>query len=134
MSVEKDLRTYLKTRSGITDIIGTGDDARIYAMQLPQKATFPALTFMRVGTPQRTVSHSGDSSLTQIRLQYSCWAETYEDAKDLAAAIVVELQCFSGTAGSATIRDSFHESEMDINDPDAEIKHVPIDFMIRYHG
>ncbi len=129
MSVEKDIRTYMGTRTAITDIVGS----RIYAQKLPQEATFPSLVYNRVST-QRTYSHSGDSSLTTPRIQYSCFAETYEDAKDLAEQIVSEMSGFKGTAGTATIYSTFVESELDMIGPESKLYFIPVDLMISFNG
>ena len=129
MSVEKDIRTYMGTRTAITDIVGS----RIYAQKLPQAATFPSLVYNRVST-QRTYSHSGDSNMTSPRIQYSCFAETYEEAKDLAEQIVSEMSGFKGTAGSSTIYSTFVDNELDLIDPESKLYFIPVDLMITYNG
>ena len=129
MSVEKDIRTYMLTRTAITDLIST----RIYAQKLPQEATFPSLVYNRIST-QRTYSHSGDSNFTKPRIQYSCFAETYEDAKDLAEQIVSEMSGFKGTAGTATIYSTFVENELDSLDSESKLYFIPVDLMVTYNG
>ncbi|MEE9451097.1 MAG: DUF3168 domain-containing protein [Ignavibacteriaceae bacterium] len=119
----------MKTRTAITDIVGS----RIYFMKLPQDATFPSLVSNRISTT-RTYSHSGDSSMTTPRIQYSCFAETYSDAKDLAEQIVSEMSGFKGTAGSSTIYSSFVENELDLLDPESKLYFIPVDLMVTYNG
>ena len=130
MSLEKDIRTYMLTRTAITDLVGlTG----IYFGKLPQAVTFPALVSNRISTT-RTYSHSGDSNLTTPRIQYSCFSETSEGAKDLAEEIVNEMSGFKGTAGAATVYSTFVESELDLYDDEAKLYHIPVDLMISYNG
>ena len=129
MSVEIDIRTYMLTKTAITNIVGS----RIHAQKLPPEATLPALVYNRVST-QRTYSHSGDSNFTTPRIQYSCFAENYEGAKDLAEQIVSEMSGFSGTAGSSTIYSTFVEGELDMLDPESKLYFIPVDLMITYNG
>ena len=129
MSVEKDIRTYMLTRSAITDLVST----RIYASKLPQEATFPSIAYNRISTV-RTYSQSGDSNLTKPRIQYSCFAETYEGARNLAEQIVSEMSGFKGTAGSSTIYASFVENDLDLIDPESKLDFIPVDLMIQYNG
>ncbi len=129
MSVEKDIRTYMLTRTAITDLIST----RIYAQKLPEAATFPSLVYNRISST-RNYSHSGDSNMTSPRIQYSCFAETYEEAKDLAEQIVSEMSGFKGTAGSSTIYSTFVENELDLIDPESKLYFIPVDLMITYNG
>lgn len=129
MSLESDIRTYMKTRTAITDIVGS----RIYFQKLPQEAEFPLLVSNRISTT-RTYSHSGDSNMTTPRIQYSCFAETYAAAKDLAEQIVSEMSGFKGTAGSSTIYSSFVENELDMLDPESKLYFIPVDLMVTYNG
>jgi len=65
------LRSYLLTKSAITDIVGQ----RIYAGALPQGATSPAVTMA-------TVSESYDYDgvglawIVQTRMQFECYSAT----------------------------------------------------------
>ncbi len=129
MIIGSELRTYLLTQTSITDIVS----GRIHAIKLPKGAIFPAITY-NVVSQVRTYSHSGDSSLTRPRIQYSCWAELIEDAKNLALALTDVLSGFKGTAGMADVQDSFVENEVDMWDAEARIYHVPVDILIRYNG
>jgi len=129
MSVEKDLKTYLLTRTAITDILGS----RIYYQKLLQDPTLPALTYSRISTV-RNRSHSGDSSLTRARIQYSCWGATPDDVEDLADAIESEMKSFSGTAGSTTVYASIVENRISLLDEESKYYHVPLDLMIQYNG
>lgn len=134
MNIGKEIVAYVKTVSGITDLIGTGSDCRIYARQLPQEAdNFPAITYTRISR-KRMYSQSGDSLLTTVRVQLSCWAETYTAVDGLAAAVITAFSGFSGTMGAATVKSSFIENDFDLPEPDTGIYQVPVDIMITYNG
>ena len=129
MSIQADIRTYLLTQTGITDLI----DSRIYALKLPIDVTFPALTYSTVSSI-RTRSHSGDSSLTTPRIQLSCWGEVYEDCRNLVTQLVNSLESYKGLMGSTTVYSSFVENEIDAYDSESKIYHIPVDIKIRYNG
>ena len=130
MSVEKDMVTYILTRTAITDIIVD----RIYYHKLPQTATFPAITFFRVSTPVRVRSQQGDSSLVTARIQYSSWGTTPESVETLADAFEDEFKSFSGTAGSSTVYATIVENRLSMYDSESKYYHIPIDLMIQYNG
>ena len=129
MSIQSDIRTYLLTQTGVTDLVGS----RIYAMKSPKRATFPSLTYSTVSSV-RTRSHSGDSSLTTKRIQLSCWAAKYGDCRDLVDQLVSSLESYKGLMGLTTVYSSFVENEIDAYDPESKLYHVPVDVKIRYNG
>lgn len=129
MSVEKDLRTYMLSRAAINTLIGT----RMYAIKLKQNPTLPAVTYNRISSVRRR-SHSGDSNLTRPRIQYSSFAETYEDAVEVADAIEAEMKSFSGTAESSNIYAAIVENRIDLLDPESKYYMIAIDLMIQYEG
>lgn len=84
MSVEVAL-SVLKASSGVTDIVGTGADARISPLIKEQTITIPAVTIQRTGVnPANHLRGNGslDESLTQI----DSWSATYSGARTLASA------------------------------------------------
>ena len=129
MSVEKDLHTYMLSRSAISTLIGT----RMYNQKLPNDPTLPAITYNRISTVRRR-SHDGDSSLTRPRIQYSCWGATPDDVEDLSDAIEDEMKSFSGTAGSSTVYATIVENRLSMYDSESKFYHIPIDLMVQYNG
>lgn len=60
--------------------------SRIYPLRIPQRAVLPAVVYQKIGvTPINSLD--GDSGLDIVRLQVSCWAQTYAQAADLASAV-----------------------------------------------
>lgn len=77
------LRTYLLTKSAITDIVGQ----RIYAQQLPQGATIPAITMTTIS---ESYDHdlAGLAGLVHTRIQFECLATTELVSLQLADAVI----------------------------------------------
>lgn len=77
-----------------TRLIATGTSAgeRIYPVRMPpkDKQTFPLLVYQRISAP-RQYTHGGDARLTEPRIQYSAWAETYDEMVALTLEVVGAL-------------------------------------------
>jgi len=59
---------------------------RIYPLRLPPKAQLPAIVYQRVSVDPVN-SLGGDSNLDNVRIQTTCWAQTYEEVVTLALAV-----------------------------------------------
>jgi len=105
--------------------------ARVYSGNGPQEATLPAVVITRISTT-RELAHSGPSGLAEARLQVSCYARTYDQAKDLAAKVVACLDGYSGTVGGEKIQRAEVVNELDFYDADLDEHHVPVDVMVTF--
>lgn len=86
LTLRAGLYEYLKTRTDVTDLVGTGDDARIYPTWLPQDAMFPAIRMMLISSEHVTFNR-GASQLASAMLQIDAYADDEDDATKLATAI-----------------------------------------------
>ena len=85
------------------------------------------------------VSRSAVRDLTGVtywisRFQFSCWAERYEQAKQVAQAIRQALEDYVGAMGEFRILDSTSVNEIDLSQPETELYHVALDILITYQG
>ena len=76
-------RTYLLTKTAITDIVGQ----RIYADKLPQKATLPALV-LKIQSERYDHALDGLSGIVATRIQVECYADTRLTSNALADAVI----------------------------------------------
>src|SRR3989337_1311628 len=84
--------------SEVAALIGT----RCYPLVAPQDAVMPAVVYQRIsGSPER--SHSGFSSLSQTRFQFTCEADSYSSAKAVAQALRRCWESFAGTVSNIAI-------------------------------
>lgn len=99
MTIGDGLLTYLKTVSAITDIVGTGDNARIRPGRLSRSDSFPAIRYAFVSGD--SVAHlTGGSGIAQPLLQVDCYATTYSGANALAEQVRLALQSYRGLMGT----------------------------------
>ena len=99
-----ELITYLKTRSGVTDLVGTGTAARIFHDRLRQGATLPAVFFVETGGD--SAEHLGGiAGMARAFYQlYSCGA-TRTAANDMAEAVrLAPLQGYRGLMGATYVQ------------------------------
>lgn len=97
--IANNLYTYLIAQSVITNIVST----RIYPMILPQKPTYPAITYSDDDS-NYTESFDGQTDHVQSTFQLDAWAKTYAGATTLGAAISTALKNTSGAFGGITIQ------------------------------
>ena len=128
------LRSYLLTKTAITDIVGQ----RIYAQQLPQSATIPAVTMTTIS---ESYDHdlAGLAGLVQTRIQFECFATTELVALQLADAIIwCGVDTLKGLSGGINFRSVMVEdgrrcySDADNDAGDEQRRVVNFDLMVTY--
>lgn len=111
-----DLVSFLET-------VSTAASDRIYPMNLPQAAVYPALTYHEVSAV-RDRDLCGPTGRARPRISISSWARHYGDAHELADEIRVALQGFRGMMGSTRIDDVRLDNEIDLFEQEAGAKGV----------
>jgi len=128
MKIEQAILKELLADSGTTSLIGE----RLYYVKAPQDVAKPYVVFFKASGP-REYSHDGASELARPRFQFSCFATTYYQAKQIAEAIRVAIEAFSGTmggVGGVEIGSCFCINESDIYEEDTKLFHVAVDYLI----
>lgn len=76
------VRTYLLTKSAITDLVST----RIYPDDLPQAAQMPAIVYNKISTNHEHVTGNswGLAGFAMCRLEFECFSSTRSQANNLA--------------------------------------------------
>lgn len=75
----------LQATASITTLVGSGDDARIYPLLLPQAPVFPAITYQVISGP-RDYTQDGADRVVTWRVQANCYGNDYAEAKALRDA------------------------------------------------
>lgn len=125
----------LKGTSAVTDLIGTGDDARLYFAVRPQGTALPAITYQRVGTTAFNHAH-GQCDFAQAMIQVNCLASSISGAKALAAVVTDALSGWSDLTGDPLIDMSHWLGDSDaifeVPGQDARDFAVMQDYLIQY--
>jgi len=83
MTIEQTVEAHLKSNAAIAALVGP----RIYPVQLPQKPTLPAITYIRVS--RKPTQHRGSPRAKhhRCRFQFDVWANTYGGAVAVRSAL-----------------------------------------------
>lgn len=85
---------HLKTKTAVTDLIGSGADMRINAGYLPQCETLPAVVYHEItGTSYEHLVQGAGT--VQDRYQIDCYADTAIAAVELREQIRLAMQTFN---------------------------------------
>ena len=123
MGLIEDFYTRLTTYTGLVALI----DDRIWPSEAEQGVKDPHCVYEQVSGGRR-YSHKGYSNLQRPRMQVSCYADTYEVAKDIAAQVTAALESWS----NVNVNGVFQQNEIDLIDPATDLYVVPVDFFIWY--
>ena len=127
MTIETGLRTHLIADAPVTALVV----ARIYPDILPQKPTYPALTFEIISDiPYRALA--GDSSREVVRARIHCWAKTAAGRDDLSRKVRTALADFSGLMGTTAVSSVKFENWHTLYDDVPEVYRRVADFMITH--
>ncbi len=126
MSIETVLFTRLTTHAGLSVLIG----ARVYPGAMPQKVTYPAVSYSRVAA-SRVSAMGADTGLVRARFQFDAWCEKYSDVRAVAVQLRAALQRWSTTTGTV-IQDIYFVSEVDLYEDETRVHHAALDFEVIY--
>lgn len=105
MSIEEIVYLATQGNAPLTAIVGD----RVFPAKAPAGAAKPYVTFSRVSTVPTPV-HDGISALDDVLIQFSCWADTYAGAHDLAVAVRAALDdVITSNPPNAPVRGRFED-------------------------
>ena len=123
MQIESILRSILVADPAVAEIIGT----RAYQMHLPREPTFPAVVYQMISRPQDSLT-----GIVQARVQYTCLAESWKAAADLADAVRCALHGYRGVQNGARIEYIQYAGQHDDYDETTGIHWIPVDVIVTY--
>lgn len=112
-NIVKGLRTFLLSKSAVTDVAGT----RVYFGNLPQTPTFPAVV-MHLITSESQRHHGNASGLVRSTIQIDCHDDEYQTSENLSEQVrkVTESQT-ERAWGSETARRAYITGRRDLTEP-----------------
>ncbi len=125
--IEHALKLELEAQAGLSALIGD----RLYYVTAPQDVAEPYVVFFKVSSV-REHSHDGASNLATSRFQFSVFAQTYYEAKLVAAQIQLALQgkhqIIGGVGGLHASITYDNETDMFENN----LYHVALEFLVMH--
>ena len=107
-TIEAAIFSALTNESSISDIVA----ARVYAMFAPQTTELPYIIYQQISAI-RDHTLDGPSGYTDSRYQLTCWATTYELAKQLFEAVRIFFDGYHATVAGVNIQYVQFENELD---------------------
>lgn len=98
MLVEEAIYSILSTDPGVTALAST----RAYPVVAPQKSPAPYLVYNKSGRGRQELFCGTDNTLS-TRMQIDCYATTYLESVNLAAAVESALNRYRGVLGSPAV-------------------------------
>jgi hypothetical protein len=95
-TVDQDIVDLLEASAGVTAIVGSGASARIYPLIVKQGDNYPAITYQII-SETREPELTQQNGFIQVRVQLTCWAETYAGARTLKEAV---RNCIDGSSST----------------------------------
>ncbi len=131
MNAETAVRAALLADPAVAALVGS----RIYPMRLPQNPALPAVVFQRISAPPDGLTIDGRAGRVPIRLQLSLWAQTYDGARALMAAVDARLDGYSGSNGDGTaLRLVALKNMSDDYEPETGLYRVIADYRVIAEG
>ena len=126
MTIQSMLFDRLTTESGVSALVG----ARVYPGLLPQKATYPAISYGRVSNSGQW----GTGTHRESRFQFDCWAKTNVDVVALSAAVKGGLEEWGDVDGGYVVKMAWIVNELDDYDPEEDLYRITLDCMLITSG
>jgi hypothetical protein len=130
MTLEEGLFAQLTMDPDVSAIVGD----RVYPLIMPQGSPLPAVTYQRISSA-RFYAHDGPSGLARPMIQLSCWAESYDEAKQVAALVRKALESASGTLGGqdgVPVQGIRVEDEVDLYEDNPPVFRTDLDTVFWY--
>lgn len=106
---------------------------RMYPNVVPLTAARPAVAYQRISHTE-AMAHTGPAGHALTRVQFTIDAQTYEQAKAVAAALRAALRGYRGTATGVAVQACFIETESDGYADAAQTPVVRTDVLVHHNG
>ena len=123
----RDIEERIRARLATSLIALVG--ARVYPTEVPQRATLPAVTYVRLDS-DRSHAMGADTGNVHARFNVGYWDTNYLNAVTGAGEIKTAMSRFTAPHGS--VEDCFFEGERQEHDPERGAYSISLDFRVHY--
>lgn len=110
----------------VTELVGEGDDARIYPSVAPEKCDLPYVVLARLSAEQ-IEGLAGSAGLATTRLRIDCWAATRVEADQLGDLIRRSVQALEHEQIAASVSGGLWIDSGSIDDGPTDLTSPPVD-------
>jgi hypothetical protein len=116
-TIEQCLQAFLAGRPEVSALVST----RVYPVKLPERPTYPAISFFRVNpVPLNTLDSNSPQKVQGTTVQISAWSTDYYEAHKAAETVRRVLQSFAGTMTDLEVGQVTHDGGRDSYDDEAQ--------------
>ncbi len=115
---EDSLFSFITNNTAIKAIINN----RLYPLVLPFPVTFPAIAYTKISGKRNSLI-----GYAMPVYQFSCFAETNDEAKELANTLIAELDQHKGSFGAISIKNAVYQNAVDLYDPEVQVFYIPVE-------
>ena len=116
----------LSNATGVTDLVVD----RIYRKTLPQKPTYPAVTFQLVTAPPLPDHDPGPVKHLKPIFQVDCWGEDTDDASALYDAVFAALDNQKGLFAGVNVLGLNYSDDRDLHEDEPEALRRTLEFVM----
>ena len=115
MTIEADIVTTLSAAAGVTSVIGSGANCRLYPAEAPQDVTYPCVVYQRIAsTFEQAFGTAEPVAAYRPVFQFSCWSADVDsplNVRALAAAVRDALLAMTGSTVTVYTRSLLGQRE-----------------------
>ncbi len=127
MTISQALRAFLLARPSIVALVG----ARIYPQILPQKPTYPAITYAQASGVRLRILE-GPAGRARPRISINSWADTHETMDAVADAVRAALDGYAGPMGDLNVGSVVLDNEFETFEEEARMHRKLQDYIISH--
>jgi hypothetical protein len=98
----------------------------VFCVVFPDDVELPAVRLQQIGGAP-IVHLDGDSGEARARIQVSCFASTYQEAKNTAEMAKAALSAYRGAFGDLSDAQTLITNETDLYEPSTRLHHIALD-------
>lgn len=124
--IEQDIQAFLTTNSAI---IALSQGA--YLLHMPQGANYPCIAWAKTGD-DRSDTYGGQTTLINSQFEINAFSSRFSEAETLTAAIIAELNNYSGTVGGSRVDSVKLQSSIGFYEQETKLYGVANTFIIHH--
>lgn len=130
------IKYVLANTAGVTALVGASPNDRIYPVVLPEKPSYPAITYKQISGRRLQGVHD-DPGVAIVTVQVTAFSGSFDEAKALAEQIRLALErhgtAVTGTPiNGVTVYDITMGSDADDYVPELDIFAIATDFTVTH--
>ena len=136
-TIEEAIVAKIRATAGLTALLGSAADCRVFPHAAKQTTTKPYATYYRVSSNTNQIASLKNvaANMEWVRITFEIWSENYLAGKEIDKQLRIALDGYSGVSSGVTIHNCRRIDGRDQYEPDTVPKPLfrcGSDYMIHY--